>query len=62
MSNKGCPKCGYKDCIDSGKDSRIVIEKDKIHSTHEVICKNCGCEYGLRFVQGEYIGFESVEL
>lgn len=62
MLSEGCIKCDCKDYIDTGKDSKIVIDKDKIYSIHEVICKICGCEYGLRFVSGEYIGFDSVEL
>lgn len=62
MLTIGCPECYHVEYIDSGKDPKFVLEKNKMHTTWEVICKQCGNEYGLRFIQGEVIGFESVEL
>lgn len=62
MLTRGCTECYCEEYIDSGKDPKFVLEKDRMHTTWEVICKQCGNEYGLRFIQGDIIGVESVEL
>ncbi|MGL5715197.1 MAG: hypothetical protein ACRCX2_19425 [Paraclostridium sp.] len=60
--SEGCVNCECREYIDTGKDARFRLLQDKMYSEWEVICKNCGTEYGIRFVQGSYIGFESIEL